>query len=96
MSYPSQNTLTVASLVGLANNAMIPCIFYFCSLHSRNPRGAYPSPPEILLDMVQSLILQLLLLPEPSMTLELQRTEFERLLNPVDLGEALGLLHKLR
>ncbi|KAK7987013.1 hypothetical protein PG988_002001 [Apiospora saccharicola] len=62
VSHPSQNTLTAACLVGLANNAKIPCISYFASLQSRDPRGAYPSTPEILLDMVKSLIIQLLLL----------------------------------
>ncbi|KAK8064510.1 hypothetical protein PG994_007148 [Apiospora phragmitis] len=51
VSHPSQNTLAAACLVGLENTAKIPCISYFGSLQSRNARGTYPSPPDILLDM---------------------------------------------
>ena len=50
VSHPSQNTLTAACLVGLANSAKIPCISCFGSLQSRGSPGAYPSPPDLLLD----------------------------------------------
>ncbi|KAK7994454.1 hypothetical protein PG991_016042 [Apiospora marii] len=97
VSHPSQNTLTAACLVGLANNAKIPCISFFGSLQSRGSHGAYPSPPDLLLDMVKSLIIQLLLLQDPGDYLDAQLEDFGKLLvNPVDLSEALGLLHELR
>ncbi|KAK8121709.1 hypothetical protein PG984_010379 [Apiospora sp. TS-2023a] len=95
VSHPSQNTLTAACLVGLANNAKVPCISYFASLQSRDPRGAYPSTPEILLDMVKSLIIQLLLLQQPNMTLGTQLMVFEKLLVRVDLDNLRKVLREI-
>lgn len=98
VSHPSQNTLTAACLVGLANNAKVPFISYFASLQSRNPRGTYLSAPEILLNMVKSLLVQLLLLQErPDTAVQVAAEDFKKLLGPVaDLDAALDILGKLR
>ncbi|KAK8850867.1 hypothetical protein PGQ11_013346 [Apiospora arundinis] len=98
VSHPSQNTLTAACLVGLANNAKIPFLSYFCSLkqqHQMSSPGL--TPPDILLDMVKSLIVQLLLRQtSDAFTIDIPLTDFDRLLTGSDLDTALDVLHKLR
>ncbi|KAK8075708.1 hypothetical protein PG997_010371 [Apiospora hydei] len=97
--YPNQNMLTAACLVGLANNAKIPCISYFGSLQSRDSRGIYPSPPKILLNMIKSFIVQLLLLQEdPDMKFNFALSDVEQLMGPMsnDVDATLNLLHVLR
>ncbi|KAK6829810.1 hypothetical protein PG987_010394 [Apiospora arundinis] len=98
VSHPSQNTLTAACLVGLANNAKVPFLSYFCSL-KRQQQMSSPglSPPHILLDMMKSLIVQLLLLQTSDTSIiDIPLTDFDRLLMGSDLDTALNLLHKLR
>ncbi|KAK7961727.1 uncharacterized protein PG986_002552 [Apiospora aurea] len=98
-SHPSQNTLTAACLVGLANHNKIPFISYFGSLQQeRDMYGRYLSPPEILLDMVKSLIVQLLLIQDdPSTIVEVLTRDFEKLLgSAVDLDVPLDILRRLR
>ncbi|KAK6860753.1 hypothetical protein PG995_004389 [Apiospora arundinis] len=98
VSHPSPNTLTAACLVGLANNTKIPFLSYFCSLKQQQQMSSPDlSPPDILLDMVKSLIVQLLLLQtSDTSTIDIPLTDFDRLLMGSDLDTALNLLHKLR
>ncbi|KAK8016969.1 hypothetical protein PG993_015158 [Apiospora rasikravindrae] len=99
ISHPSQNMLTTACMVGLANSAKIPCISYLGSLQSRDLRGTCSSPPELLLNMIKSFIVQLLLLQEdPNMHIVPPLSSFEQLMEPTnnDLDTALSLLQELQ
>ncbi|GAP93425.1 hypothetical protein SAMD00023353_10300130 [Rosellinia necatrix] len=99
-THPSHNTSTAVCLVALANNNKIPCLSYFCSLGIHGTREAQSlTCQDMLMDLVKSLIVQLLLLLPGNLKAGpgLERSRFERLLGPkADVAGALSLFCDLR
>lgn len=62
VSTPSQNTLTAAFLVSLSNTNRIPCLYYFCSINTRQGDGRNMTSKAMLVQMLKSFIIQLLLM----------------------------------
>ncbi|KAI1660270.1 hypothetical protein F4813DRAFT_387132 [Daldinia decipiens] len=97
----SQNTLEAAYAKVISDKAEIPNVFYFYSL--RYPVYHYqpePSKGEMLLDMVKSIIVQLVMLlsEQPIYTdIDLSTERFLRLTDPgVSISTALSLLRDIR
>lgn len=100
VSNVSQNALTAVCLVALSRQNDIPCITYFCTLDAMESTIASElSYKKLLKDMIQSLIVQLvILMPERVITsVDLSSERFEKLQKDFfSIHETLQLLRDLR
>ena len=100
VSNPSQNTLTAACLVALSNKNDIPCISHFCNLClGESPESAVSTLRQELMDMLKSLIVQMVLIMPGIVDtqLDLSPARFKTLeLEAFSVDDALQLLSDLR
>ncbi|KAJ1323734.1 hypothetical protein MN608_10979 [Microdochium nivale] len=101
VSHPSQNTLTAASLVAVARKNGASFVYYFASVQCRSPEAGCRTVQQLLLDLIKSLIVQLLLLARQSdgadTTLYLEVAKIEQLpTRGPDFDHVLAVLRGLR